>query len=231
MSLTSGRGPLSRNPAGRLVPPMSEPAVYLEPFRRRVRALDGGRVIADSEAVLLVHRAGHSPEYAFPAADVEADVSTPLPEADGYVTVPWDSASDWYEEEERVLMHPRNPYHRVDCVRTTRRLRVKVGGTLIVDTDETIGLYETALEPRLYVSRDRLLGDFLVPNAKTTTYCPYKGFASYWNAVLGAMVVENAAWSYEDPLPESETIRGLLSFDDKRVTVVHDLPSAATLQI
>ncbi len=227
MSLTSGRGPLSRNPAGRLVPPITGTAVYLEPHRRRVRAVDGGRVVADSEAVLLVHRPGHAPEYAFPSGDVRATVSTPLPEAEGYVTIPWDSATDWYEEEERVFMHPRNPYHRVDCVRTTRKLRVEVEGSVIVDTSDTLALYETALEPRLYVSRERVLGDFLVPNPATTTYCPYKGFASYWNAVVGTTVVENAAWSYEDPLPESEPIRGLVSFDDTKVSVLHDLPPAA----
>ena len=229
MTLTSGRGPLSGNPAGKLVPPITEPRVYVEPYRRRVRAVDGGRVLADSEAVLLVHRPGHAPEYAFPSRDVRAKGARPLPEAEGYVTIPWDSATDWYEEEERVLMHPRNPYHRVDCVRTTRKLRVEVGGTVIVDTNDTVGLYETALEPRLYVSRERVMGEVLVPNPTTTTYCPYKGFASYWNAVVGTTVVENAGWSYEDPLPESEPIRGLVSFDDARVTVLHDLPPATPL--
>jgi uncharacterized protein (DUF427 family) len=203
--------------------------VYLEPHRRRVRALDGGRVIADSEAVLLVHRAGHPPEYAFPSGDVRTKVLTPLSEAEGYVIIPWDSATDWYEEEERVFMHPRNPYHRVDCLRTTRKLRVEVDGTVIVDTSDTLALYETALEPLLYVSREHVLGEYLARNPATTTYCPYKGVASYWNAVVGPTVVENAAWSYEDPLPESEAIRGLLSFDDRRVNVLHDLPPPALL--
>jgi uncharacterized protein (DUF427 family) len=90
-------------------------------------------------------------------------------------------------------------------------------------------LYETALEPRLYVSRERVLGDVLIPNPTTTTYWPYKGFATYWNAVVGTTIVENAAWSYEDPLPESEPIRGLVRFDDTRVNVQHDLPPAALL--
>jgi uncharacterized protein (DUF427 family) len=228
MSLTSGRGPLSHRPSGRFVPPITQPAAYIEPFRRRVRGLSGEELIVDSEATLLVHRPGHPPSFAFPSAHVRGDLGTPLEEVNGYVTVPWDSLDAWYEEEERVFLHPRNPYHRVDYLRTRRRLRVEVCGSTLVDTTDTVGVYETALEPRLYVRRDQLLADVLVANPSTTTYCPYKGIASYWNAVVGASVVENAAWSYEDPLPESSAIRGLLSFDESRVSVVHDLPPAAS---
>ena len=111
--------------------------------------------------------------------------------------------------------HPRNPYHRVDSVRTRRRLRVEVGRRRLVDTTATTGVYETALAPRLYVARSEVRTDLLAPS-RTTTYCPYKGTASYWDVVVGEHVVADAAWSYEDPLPESEPIRGLLSFDESQ---------------
>lgn len=228
MTLTSGRGPLTSRPSGRFVPPITQPHVYIEPFRRRVRGKNGEEVVVDSEAVLLVHRPGHPPAFAFPSADVRGGPVTPLEEVDGYVTVPWDSVGAWYEEEEPVFLHPRNPYHRVDYLRTARRLRVEVEGSVLVDTTDTVGVYETALEPRLYVSRAQLEGDPLLPNPGTTTYCPYKGVASYWNAVVGTNVVENAAWSYEDPLPEASAIRGMISFDEARVSVVHNLPPAVT---
>ena len=81
-------------------------------------------------------------------------------------------------------MHPRNPYHRVDCVPTARRLRVEVFGDVLVDTTATVGVYETSLAPRLYVSRDELRADVLRPSS-TTTYCPYKGTATYWSAAAG----------------------------------------------
>lgn len=200
----------------------------MEPFRRRVRGIGDGRVLIESESVVLVHRPGSPPEFAFPAMDVCGVPATPLPEVEGYVTVPWTSVESWFDEDEEILLHPRNPYHRVDYLRTSRRLRVEVDGVVLVDTHETIGAYETALEPRLYVARNQLSGDVLAASDKTT-YCPYKGVASYWDATLDGRTVGNVAWSYEDPRPESEAIRGLLSFDDAVVSVRADLPAPARL--
>lgn len=226
MSLTTGRGPLGRNPAGRFSAPVPDHVVYVEPFRRRVRGVQGGRTVVDSERVLLVHRPGEPPTYAFPAADVHGVPAEPDAEAPEHVRVGWDAVEAWYEEDERVFGHPRNPYHRVDCVRTSRRLRVEVAGVVLVDTTETVGVYETALEPRLYVRPGAVRPGVLVASA-STTYCPYKGTASYWNAVVDDAAVEDVAWSYEDPLPECLPIRGLLSFDEARASVVADLPAAA----
>jgi uncharacterized protein (DUF427 family) len=209
---------------------------YVEPFRRRVRAVVGGRTVLDTERAVLVHRRGQPPAYAFPAGDVhpvDDDVaSEPDPDAPGYVRVPWDAVDEWWEEQERAYGHPRNPYHRVDCVRTDRRLRVEVAGTLLVDTTATLGVYETALEPRLYVARDQVRTDLLRPS-ETTTYCPYKGTASYWTAVVdgpaGGVVVEDVAWSYDDPLPECLPIAGMLAFDPARAIVEADVPPAFTV--
>jgi len=234
VSLTTGRGPLSRKPAGRFSRPVPDGVVYVEPFRRRVRGLVGGDPVVDSERVLLVHRPGEPPSYAFPAGDVRLaapDVGPePVPEAPGYVRVPWDAVDQWYEEDEPVRYHPRNPYHRVDCVRTSRHLRVEVAGAVLVDTTDTLGVYETALEPRLYVAPDAVRRDLLVAST-TTTYCPYKGTAWYWSAVVDDVVVEDVAWSYEDPLPETLPLARMLSFDEARVTVTVDLPPAADLDL
>jgi uncharacterized protein (DUF427 family) len=226
VSLTTGRGPLSADPAGRFSRPVPEGVVYVEPFRRRVRAVRDGRDLVDSERVLLVHRPGRPPAFAFPAGDVDpAARPEPEPVAPGHVLVAWDAAEAWYEEDERVFGHPRNPYHRVDCVRTGRRLRAEVGAVALVDTTATLGVYETALEPRLYASRQDVRMDLLVASP-TTTYCPYKGTASYWTAVVDGVAVEDVAWSYEDPLPESLPLRGMLAFDGDRASVVQDLPPA-----
>lgn len=223
MSLTTGRGPLSPNPAGRFSAPIPAGVVYVEPFQRRVRGVRGRNTVIDSERVLLVHRPGQPPRYAFPVDDVGDITSTPDPDADGYLSVRWDAVDAWYEEDEHVLGHTRNPYHRVDCMRTSRRLRVEVAGTVLVDTTDTVGVYETALAPKLYVDPASLRRG--LRRNDTTTYCPYKGTATWWDTVIGDITVADAAWSYEDPYPESEPIRGLLSFEPQHVTVQADLPS------
>jgi uncharacterized protein (DUF427 family) len=225
VSLTTGKGPLSARPAGRFTAPMPAAVAYLEPFRRRVRAVKDGRTLIDSERVLLVHRPGRPPTYAFPAGDVHRLPSEADPDAPGYVDVPWDAAEAWFEEDEEVFGHPRNPYHRVDCLRSRRRLRVEAAGATLVDTDETVAVYETALEPRLYVDRRFVRGGVLEAST-TRSYCPYKGTATYWSARIGDVVLADIAWSYEDPLPESVALGQLLSFDEKRVEVVDDLPGA-----
>lgn len=225
MSLSTGRGPLSTRPAGRFTAPVPEGVAYLEPFRRRVRATKAGVTVVDSERVLLVHRAGNPPAYAFPADHVSTVPVQQEPDAPGYVRVDWAAADAWFEEDEQVFGHPRNPYHRVDCLRSRRHLRVEVAGIALVDSTDTVAVYETALEPHLYVSREQVRMDVLVPS-DTTTYCPYKGTATYWSTRIGDEVVEDVAWSYEDPLPESFPLRNLLSFDNGRVTVRHNLPAA-----
>jgi uncharacterized protein (DUF427 family) len=226
VSLTTGRGPLSADPAGRFTHPLPRGLAYLEPFPRRVRAVRHGATIVDSERVLLVHRRGVPPIFAFPVTDVTGVATEAEPLADGYVRVAWDAADAWFEEEEQVFMHPRNPYHRVDCVRTSRRLLVEVGGTVLVDTADTLGVYETALDARLYVRRDQVIDGILVASP-TKTYCPYKGTASYWSAMVADMPLVDVAWSYEDPYPECRALRGQLCFDESRVTVAADLPGRA----
>lgn len=223
VSLTAGRGPLGPDPAGHFNVPMPRGLVYVEPFQRRVRGMKGGRIVVDSERAMLVHRPGSPPEYAFPAHDVDGVVGERAPEVAGYVSVPWDAVESWYEEDEPVFGHPRNPYHRVDCLRASRTLRVELAGVVLVDTTETVAVFETSLAPRLYVHADSVRMD-LLETSSTTTYCPYKGKASYWNAAVAGTTVEDAAWSYLDPFPECLLIRGLLSFDEKRVTIDSDLP-------
>jgi uncharacterized protein (DUF427 family) len=224
VSLTTGRGPLSAKPAGRFTTPVPENVSYIEPFRRRVTAIKDGRTVVDSERALLVHRPGQAPALAFPADHVDGVTAQDSADIPGFVTVAWEGVDAWFEEDEQMFGHPRNPYHRVDCVRSHRVLRVEAGGTVLVDTAETMVVYETALEPRLYVDRGHVRTE--LARSQTQTYCPYKGTATYWNAVVGGVVLPDVAWSYEDALPESAPLRHLVSFDDQRVAVVHDLPLA-----
>jgi uncharacterized protein (DUF427 family) len=126
-----------------------------------------------------------------------------------------------------VLVHyPPNPYHRVDCRPTNRRLRVSAGDTTLVDTVDTMIVFETALQPRLYVDPALVRTD-LLRRTDTSSYCNYKGVATYWAAAVGDTVIEDVAFSYDDPLPETLPIKHFLSFDAARVDVVEELPLSA----
>ncbi len=226
MSLVAGRGPLSQDPAGWFSPPLPADVVYVEPHPRRVQAFRHGQTVIDTERTLMVHRRGHPLSYAFPLDEVGELPSEPVPEAPGYVAVAWDSVDTWLEEGRTLVHYPPNPYHRVDCRPTKRGLRVSVAGTTLVDTADTVIVFETALQPRLYVDPAHVRTD-LLRRTDTWSYCNYKGVATYWAAVIGDTVVEDVAWSYQDPPPESLPIKGYLSFDATRADVVAELPQSA----
>jgi uncharacterized protein (DUF427 family) len=223
MTLVSGRGPLSKDPAGRFFPPVSTSLVYIEPHPRRVQAFVDGRPVIDTERALMVHRQGHPLSYVFPADEVGDLPTEPEPEAPGFVHVPWDAVDTWLEEGRKLVHYPPNPYHRIDCRPTRRHLRVSVNGTVLVNTDDTVILFETALEPRLYVDPAYVRTD-LLQRSDTSSYCNYKGFATYWSALVNDLVVEDIAWSYDDPPPESLPITGFFSFDATRADVAAELP-------
>jgi uncharacterized protein (DUF427 family) len=200
--------------------------VYVEPHPRRVQAVKDGRTVIDTERALLVHRPDRPLSYAFPADEARGLPGEPVAEAPGFVQVPWDAVDTWVEEGRILVHYPPNPYHRVDCRPTKRRLRVTVAGTTLVDTDDTVIVFETALEPRLYVDPAHVRTD-LLRQTDTSTYCNYKGSATYWAAAVGSTVVRDVAWSYLDPPPESLPIKGFLSFDAGRAEVVAELPASA----
>jgi uncharacterized protein (DUF427 family) len=223
VSLVAGRGPLSGDPAGWFSLPLPKDLVFVEPHPRRIQALVGGVTVIDTEHALMVHRAGHALSYAFPADEVGALPHEPVGVAPGYVHVPWDAVDSWLEEGRKLVHYPPNPYHRVDCRPTNRGLRVTVAGTVLVDTTDTTVVFETALAPRLYVDPVHVRTD-LLRRSESTSYCNYKGDATYWSAVIGGTVHDDVAWSYPDTPPETLPIEGFLSFDETRADVVAELP-------
>lgn len=199
---------------------MAAGTVFVEPHPRRVQALRDGRAVIDTERALLVHRADRPLSYAFPAAEIGDLPGEPVNEAPGYVQVPWDAVDAWLEEGRRLVHYPPNPYHRVDCRPTNRSLHVAIDGEVLVDTADTVIVFETSLEPRLYVAPSLVRTD-LLRRSHTSSYCNYKGYATYWSAGT----VDDIAWSYEDPLPETLPIRGYFGFDPDKVDVVAALPA------
>lgn len=223
MSLMTGSGPLGGDRAGWFSAPVPDGIVYVEPHRRRIQALRNGEVVIDTECALLVHRPGQPLSYAFPESEIDSLPTESEPLAPGYVRVPWDAVDSWVEEGRTLVHYPPNPYHRVDCLPVKRRLRVEVAGQVLVDTDDTVIVFETALAPRLYVAPQLVRTDPLHKTA-TSTYCNYKGYATYWAVTVGDTTVEDVAWSYPDPMPETMGIKGYFSFDPDRAEVFAELP-------
>jgi uncharacterized protein (DUF427 family) len=139
-----------------------------------------------------------------------------LAELPGYVELDFSAFDTWYEEDERVFGHPRDPFHRVDVRRSSRPLRIELRGEVLAETTSARMLFETNLPTRFYIPREDVRAG-LRPSARRS-YCPYKGQASYWSAD----VAEDIAWSYEDPLPELAVIKGLVAFWDERVDAILD---------
>ena len=214
MSLTSGTGPFGPHATGRLNFEPPERVVYVEPWPHRVRAFAGEEAVVDSERTVLVYESGRLPRYAFPAEDVRV-AAEPETEVDGYVRVPWGAADRWLEEDEELIVHPHDPYHRIEVLRSSRLIRIRVNGELVAESSRPRILFETALPPRYYLPQEDVRMDALAP-FDIRTGCAYKGRATYWDAVTSAGRVPAVAWSYPEPLREGEPIRDLLCFFQER---------------
>jgi uncharacterized protein (DUF427 family) len=133
------------------------------------------------------------------------------------------AALDWFEEDEQVFVHPRNPYTRVDALRSTRHVRVELEGQLLAESHAPVLLFETGLPTRYYLDRS-CLDLRLLRRTETRTACPYKGETSdYWTAELpGGRVEEDVAWSYRQPFASVGPIAGLVAFYNDRVELTVD---------
>jgi uncharacterized protein (DUF427 family) len=142
------------------------------------------------------------------------------PDLAGYVVLDFAAFDGWYEEDERIAGHPRDPFHRVDVRQSARPVRIQVGGEVVAETTSARMLFETQLPTRFYIPREDVRPE-LAPSDRHT-YCPYKGEASYWSLDAGGRPREDIAWSYEQPLPDAVAIKGLVAFWDERVDVYVD---------
>ncbi len=153
--------------------------------------------------------------WAYPRPKPEAAWLAP------FASLYWERADAWYEEDERLLGHLRDPYHRVDTRRTSRPARVTAdGGTEIAGTERPVLLFETGLPARVYVPREDVAAE-LVPSDRRTV-CPYKGEATYFSVRLGDRLLEDAAWSYEQPFGEALSIAGLVTFRHDEIETVRE---------
>jgi uncharacterized protein (DUF427 family) len=134
----------------------------------------------------------------------------------------WDRGLDhWYEEEEEIFVHPRDPHKRVDAMPSSRHVRVEVAGTVVADTGRPVLLFETGLPTRYYIPREDVRLDLFAPTDHHTS-CPYKGTARYWTWRGEGGVPRNIVWSYPEPLPAVAPIEGLLAFYNEAVDLTVD---------
>lgn len=136
----------------------------------------------------------------------------------GFMAVDFDAPDMWLCEDERLFGHLRDPYHRVDVFESSREVTVRLGERVIARSRRPRLLYETGLPVRAYLPASDVGAGLLWPSG-SRTICPYKGEAWHWTLHVDGEVVEDAAWSYETPLPEAFAIKGCLCFYDSKVSV------------
>lgn len=226
---------------------------------RRVRAVFGGAVVADSQGMRLLRPPWGPPTYFFPRRDVRSELLVPSEYATLHadlgpasywnvtaggrtaenaaktyrqppkalagladcVTLDWNAMDAWYEEDEEIFVHPRDPRHRVDVRESSRHVRVEIDGQTVADTRRPRLLFETGHPTRYYIPRLDVRMDLLRPS-ETHTGCPYKGTASYWSLPAGGRLEEDIAWSYVFPYEECAKIANYLCFYNERADLYVD---------
>ena len=176
------------------------------------------RALLDPRVPFAVHTADGEP-VSIDAAD-GAGFRLSDPDLTGYVILDF-GAFDWREEDEPIVGHPRDPFHRIDVRRSSRRIRIEDDGLLLAETDRAQILFEGSFPfPRYYLPKEDVRVE-LRPGTMQTT-CAYKGHATHYTAVLGDRELPNVAWSYEDPLTDARQVEGLVSFYQEHLDLTVD---------
>ncbi|KAI0687658.1 DUF427-domain-containing protein [Cytidiella melzeri] len=227
------------------------PLPHIEPSPKRVRVLFGGKYIVDTTSARLVWTKPYYPYFFFKSEDVPKEFlrAAEGPQSDehqlydlvvgnrkanaavskylkgdlaGLLNIEFGAVDAWFEEDEQIYVHPKDPYKRVDVLQSSRHVRVEFNGQEIANTKRPHLLFETSLRVRTYIPKIDCRMDLLVPT-ELTTQCPYKGVANYYSIHLpDGQVSANTVWWYRTPLPECIEIKGLLAFYDEKLDIYVD---------
>jgi uncharacterized protein (DUF427 family) len=128
-----------------------------------------------------------------------------------YTAFYWNKMNHWYEEDEEIFVHARDPYRRIDCLPSSRHVQVIVDGEIVADSRRGTFLFETGMPTRYYlpIADTRLE---LLSASRYISRCPYKGISSYYHLTINDKRHENMVWYYPDPVHEAEKIKGLVCF-------------------
>jgi len=137
----------------------------------------------------------------------------------GLATVEFSAMDAWFEEEEEIFIHPKDPYKRIDILQSSRHVRVELNGVVLAETRKPRLLFETSLSVRTYIPKTDCRMDLWVPS-DFTTGCPYKGDAHYYDVVLpSGEKFKDIIWWYPNTNLDCAPIRGFVAFYDEKVDV------------
>ena len=143
------------------------------------------------------------------------------PDLSGHVAFYWNKFDAWYEENEQVYVHARDPYKRIDILPSTRHVSVAINGETVADTHAPTLLFETGLPVRYYIPVLDVRQDLLTPTEKQTA-CPYKGQAAYYSVRGGGELLDDVAWYYRYPIAEAHGIAGMVAFFNELTDITVD---------
>ncbi len=186
-----------------------------------------GHVLVDEHHEQQLRRATAS-RHGLLVGDVQRNGAAWLFHADappgiaGMVRFEWAALDAWFEEDEEVFVHPRNPYTRVDALRSHRLLRIESTGAVLAETRSPVLVFETGLPTRYYIDKTDVRFEHLV-RTDTQTSCPYKGTTTrYWSVQVDSTVHEDLAWTYDHPTTALAAIAGMVGFYNEKVDVILD---------
>jgi len=250
MTLTFGRSPFGSD-RGSFDCPVPERVAYAEPWPRRLRAVLAGRTVLDTRRGVMLHRTGLAPLVLFPPEDLDAESVVSGTEAgretvrvgersaadavrsapvlagaagervDGLVSLQFEAADRWFEEDDPVYAHLRDPYHRVDVRGSSRHVVVRFEGQVVAQSRRPKLLFETGLPVRYYLPFSDVRLEHL-ELSETVSECPYKGDGQHWHLVVEGRRVADAAWSLPHPLPEGIAATEHVCFYPDKVEVEVD---------
>ena len=142
------------------------------------------------------------------------------PDLAGLVVLDFAAFDAWYEEDERNVSHPRDPFHRIDVLPSSRRVRLELDGQMLAESAQPMLLFETLLPTRYYLPRADVMAELTA--SPTRTWCAYKGQASYFSVTVAGRPVPDLAWTYQDPRHDATRVRDLIAFFDERIDVIVD---------
>ncbi len=183
----------------------------------------GDRAILHPGIPFLVHTLDGEPlTVRAGEATAEAAAFRPTdPALADYVILDFAAFDGWYEEDERIVGHPRDPFHRIDVLHSSRHVRVELDGVVLADSSRPSLLFETNLPVRFYLPQEDVRMELLQPSP-TVTYCAYKGEASYLSLDHEELTMADVAWTYEHPRREVAEVTGRIAFFNERVDLVVD---------
>jgi len=222
----------------------------VEPTTRRVRVLFDGKYIVDTTAAKHVWEHKWYPQFYVPAEAVvsgalekgkavDSDgcaffgtVKSSSKSTDrilifekgplaGLVRLEFGSMDAWFEEDLPIYVHPKDPYVRVDILPTSRHVKAVIDGVAIAESSNNMFLFETNLRARYYMPKTSVRWDYLT-ESDTSTSCPYKGDAKYYNVTVNGKTYKDVIWWYKTTTNESAAVAGHLCFYNEKVEIYID---------